>query len=283
VPDAIRFPRDGRRAAIYASPATGQWANITPRVSIVPNAYHALLGIMQEPRSRRLVLDVLGVRYLLLPATETWPSVTNLELVAKRRGVMRDVPDIRVWHNPDAFPRAWVVHESLCRPPLDGVDPVRLRARMRDLLFTENGTARDLRRVALVESQRLGARLEPHAPAQRRSESCAVMGAGVNGLSLDVCLETAGLVVVSDMFCPGWVATAVSDSGTVRHLPVLRVNYVMRAVALPAGSWRLEMRYRPRIWYGAVVMSVIAWLGVFVFMVFACRHRRGCADWVFPS
>jgi len=48
------------------------------------------------------------------------------------------------------------------------------------------------------------------------------------------------LLVMSDVFYPGWVATI--DGVAV---PVHRANYAFRAVSVPAGDHIVEFRYRP--------------------------------------
>jgi len=57
------------------------------------------------------------------------------------------------------------------------------------------------------------------------------------------------VLVLTDAFYPGWKATL---DGT--PVAVLRANTAMRAVVVPAGDHRVEMRYRPRsLWIGTVL------------------------------
>ena len=65
----------------------------------------------------------------------------------------------------------------------------------------------------------------------------------------EVTANEGGLLVLADLFYPGWIA---EENG--RRLPVLRANGYFRAVALPAGTHRVVFRYRP--------LSVFAGLGV---------------------
>ena len=50
-----------------------------------------------------------------------------------------------------------------------------------------------------------------------------------------------GFLVVSDQEYPGWSATVNGVAA-----PVLRANYVFRAVRVPAGGAQVEFHYRPR-------------------------------------
>ena len=56
----------------------------------------------------------------------------------------------------------------------------------------------------------------------------------------EIATNASGLLVVTDLFFPGWVA---EEEG--RRLPILRADGFFRAVALPAGSHRVIFRYRP--------------------------------------
>ena len=56
----------------------------------------------------------------------------------------------------------------------------------------------------------------------------------------EIVTNTAGLLVVTDLFYPGWIA---EEGG--RRLEILRADGFFRAVALPAGSHRVTFRYKP--------------------------------------
>ena len=55
-----------------------------------------------------------------------------------------------------------------------------------------------------------------------------------------------GILVLSEAWFPGWVAT-VDDAPA----EILRADYVLRGVALAAGSHRVRFEYRPRIGDGS--------------------------------
>ena len=56
----------------------------------------------------------------------------------------------------------------------------------------------------------------------------------------EIATNTAGLLVVTDLFFPGWIA---EEDG--RRLEILRADGFFRAVALGPGSHRVTFRYRP--------------------------------------
>ena len=88
---------------------------------------------------------------------------------------------------------------------------------------------------------------------------------------LETELDAPGLVVLADAWDPGWRAWVDG-----RLAPVLQANVAFRAVALPAGSHVVELRYRPPI---ALVGLAITGLSTLVVLVFAAaaglRRRSG--------
>jgi len=71
----------------------------------------------------------------------------------------------------------------------------------------------------------------------------------------DVTSSFAGLLVLTDLHAPGWIA----EEGE-RRLPILRADGYFRAVALPAGTHRIVFRYRPLAFYAGAVVSGLALL-----------------------
>jgi hypothetical protein len=76
---------------------------------------------------------------------------------------------------------------------------------------------------------------------------------GLDRFALEATLARPGLVVLLEAWDPGWVATVDGAPAAV-----LRANLVFRAVAVPAGRHRVEMRYRPREVLHGLVVSALA-------------------------
>jgi uncharacterized membrane protein YfhO len=76
-------------------------------------------------------------------------------------------------------------------------------------------------------------------------------------------METPGLVVLADNWDKGWRAY-----WNGKPMPVLRVNYAVRGVVVPAGSGTLEFVYKPMslilgLWLaGFAAMVLTGWLAV---------------------
>jgi hypothetical protein len=87
-------------------------------------------------------------------------------------------------------------------------------------------------------------------------------------LVIEVDAPTRGFLVLADSFCPGWSAK-VNDRAT----PVLRANYMFRAVEVPRGRSMVELRFFPtHLLLGAGVSGVAA-----VVLVGLLAYRRRVA------
>ena len=78
-------------------------------------------------------------------------------------------------------------------------------------------------------------------------------------IAISVKMETAGLVVLADNWDKGWRALYNGNS-----VPILRANYAIRGVVVPAGSGTLEFIYRP------AALMVGLWLAGFAATVLLC-------------
>ncbi len=166
--------------------------------------------------------------------------------------------DIQVLRNLAAFPRAWVVHQVRAVGPTEGLDlAARLRI-MAQILYQDDALWKvpgmpvfDPRKVAWVEQS--PGRLPAFGPAPSGlgpdpSEAVRVdPGDDPTRMTLDVTLKTPGLVVLADIYYPGW---RLEVDG--RPTPILRVNRAMRGALVGSGPHRLVYRYRP----------TSAWLGL---------------------
>ena len=78
-------------------------------------------------------------------------------------------------------------------------------------------------------------------------------------ITISVTMETPGLVVLADNWDKGWHAFYNGNS-----VPILRANYAIRGVVVPAGSGTLEFIYRP------AALMVGLWLAGFAATVLLC-------------
>lgn len=73
------------------------------------------------------------------------------------------------------------------------------------------------------------------------------------GVSYEVTSAKPGLFVASETYYPGWKA-----EWNGRAVEILRANYVMRAVEIPAGTGKLVFRFEPTIYWWGFAISLIS-------------------------
>ncbi len=176
------------------------------------------------------LLDLWAIRWVITTAADRppagsagWQYAAELETTwsatPRTRPVLR-IP-CRIWENPHALPRGFVVGQVRVASPggqevdaLAGIDPRREVLLERDILPT--------------------GRRQGFTPARRIEDT-------PNRVVLEVETKDPGYLVLADTWYPGW--TAMVDE---RPSPVLRANLAFRAVTLPeAGTHRVVFSYYP--------------------------------------
>jgi hypothetical protein len=106
--------------------------------------------------------------------------------------------------------------------------------------------------------------------APRPTETVKVTYPTPQRAELDVLLESPGLVVLADVYYPGWELTIDG-----KPAPIYAVNRLMRGAAAPAGAHRLVYSYAPRSFAVGRLVSV---LGLFVLALLAAVFARRPVD-----
>jgi hypothetical protein len=177
-------------------------------------------------------------------------AVPNLELLGLLNGryaasaFPMDLPQLLlrwneggtwIYENETTMPRAWVVHQTEVMP----------RAAVWDRLESpEPG------RLALVEA---GSSLS--GPEQ--STSAQVTFSSPNHLIVETDLDRPGLLVLSEIWYPGWRAL---DNGA--EISILRTNAILRGVHLETGHHVVEFEYQPWTVQAGVALSSITALAL---------------------
>ncbi|MBI5302235.1 MAG: YfhO family protein [Chloroflexi bacterium] len=174
-------------------------------------------------RSTRLY-DLLNVRYVI--------GRKNIALDREKFRVAFDGdPAVNIYENTRVLPRAFVVFDARVVPDksaalaaihAEDFEPARMVV-LEKAMNSEQST---------VNSQQ--------STVNSEQSAVKIVGYGPNDIVMEMNTSSAGVLVLSEVYYPGWQAW-VDDQAT----PVLRANYLFRAVELPAGAHRVRFKYAP--------------------------------------
>jgi hypothetical protein len=182
--------------------------------------------------------------------------------------------DFQVLRNDQAYPRAWVVHGARPIPTIRGTSREDRRRCLDEMtyghdLWRESGLrVFDPRAVGWIDvgTMRELARYLPGGAA-RPYETVKVTYPDPQRVELVATLESPGLVVLSDVYYPGWELTIDG-----RPAPIYKVNLIMRGAAVDAGTHRLVYSYRPRSFLIGRIISLVG-LAALVLLAAICAVR----------
>lgn len=225
-----------------------------------PQNYHdaqVLPGGLTSP-----LLNLLNVRYIVVPAAIPRDRPDLRGLVTTYEEVFRN-EKVRVLRNPDAMPRAWIVHETRA------IDPDRQAAAL------ASGSI-DPERVALLDD---GVTVATESPPPGAREWVTVTSLGDDEIRLSARLASDGVVVLSESFAEGWRATVDGE-----RVPVYRANGALRAIPVPAGAASIVLTYAPPLlWVGLGVSGASAGAILAGWAVLGWRRRTDGSTLTLPS
>lgn len=185
--------------------------------------------------------QLLNVRYVL--------DSRDLDGPGLRR--VHQEGDLKTYEVTDPFPPAWIVH-NIEAIEQDGAAIGRL-----------NAEGFDLRRSAVVDR-------DPGLPlSASEGASVKTVESRPNRVVLQADLPTAGLLVLSEVYYPGWTATVDGQPA-----PLLRADVILRGVPLPAGSHRVEIAYAPASLKWGAVITGLTLLCCLAGLAWTARGRR---------
>jgi len=168
-----------------------------------------LLGVTTNAVILSPVYDLLDVRYVIFrrsPPPEVKPLFQS--------------PDYWVMENPRALPRVFIPKHVEVVP-----DDLERLGKLSEETFNP-------REVAYVETP-------VELPAECNG-TVKIRDEVPTRISVAAQMQTAGLLVLSDLWDAGWSATVNGQQA-----PILRTDHAIRGVVLPPGSSEIEFRYRP--------------------------------------
>ena len=184
--------------------------------------HHGLTTSLPDPRAR--AYDLLHARYLVTHYPLDYPdgAPETPRLLAQREGLW-------FYERPNTLPRAWLVHTA------EVYDSAEILTRINDPDF-------DPQTTVLLEAL-------PPCELTAAQDAGAVTWVARRNNTLDLIVETSapGMLVLSEVYYPGWRAAIDGES-----TPVLEANYALRALCLPEGRHHVRLFFRPPLlWIGA--------------------------------
>jgi hypothetical protein len=171
---------------------------------------HLLVSAATSP-----FLDLLNVKYVLTPQ--------DVELPTDRFRLLSD-GKTRVYRNERVQPRVTLVDSVAVRVADDALRAIR--------------SGLDLSRTAIVDAP-LAAAEQPE-PASGDLGTVRISHYGNNRVTVETDADGRRLLLLRDVYYPGWVATIDGAAA-----PIRLANVAFRAVSVPAGRHRVEFVYRP--------------------------------------
>jgi hypothetical protein len=210
----------------------GDWQRMEAYSGDVPSALASFF--LLEPHKVRTRM-MFGVRYSL--RRNPSPDVEG------QREVFQGATGVKVYENPQAFPRVWVVHEAVPA----GHGEIEIRRAFHNPAF-------DPRRCTFVPGE------VPHLETcGQAADEVRVISRGLNDMVFEANLGCRGMVVASDNYFPGWRATV--DGHAARIYPAFSA---LRGVIVEGGRHHVEMHYRPASLYWGAVLAALGFAGAFL-------------------
>ena len=92
-------------------------------------------------------------------------------------------------------------------------------------------------------------------------------------------LTRPGTLLIAEQYWPGWQARVKEEpDGQFRSVPIRRIAAALRAIDLPEGVWRVEMRYRPVSLRVGTAVTAAAFVLLILLGTSACRKPSGPAS-----
>jgi hypothetical protein len=232
--------------------------------------------------------DLWNTRYFLLPILPGgWKDeqrgyaafLPNTELIyprvedfqgpggAERRRRWAQQQDYQILKNRNAYPRAWLVHSARFATPIRGLERSDRDALMEEILYPNDSFWHDRSKRYFDAHEMAWVELEPQRQGELKAfltgarpgigERVTITAYGPQRVELDAVLDQPGLVILADIYYPGWRLTIDGEDA-----PIYRVNRIMRGAAVRTGRHRLVYTYAPG-WFvlgGQITLAAVATL-----------------------
>ena len=147
----------------------------------------------------------------------------------------------RVYENLDVMPRAWLVPEAV---------PFRPQEILHAIYYSKlpDGRPFDPAKTALIEESYVF-----QATFFDPSGKVDIVQLEDTEIVLQTQSTSDSFLVTSDIYYPGWEATIDGEP-----TPLYRTDYVLRGIAMPAGSHEVRFEYHPIPFYAGMPITILS-------------------------
>lgn len=244
----LRVPDLNDYDALLGQRFADYFAALWPRAAQVTTTEDFLRAAGPSRFQRRLI-DLASIRYVITsPPIDIADHALDLPLVPPTGSALR------FYRNDAALPRARFV------PRIEVIaDPPALLDRL------AHGTD-DLASIAFVEAAMPSGFTGTDASAA--AATTRIVTNDPEHLAIDLDAPAPGFLILADQYFPGWRATV---NGV--DVPIHRANYMFRLIEVPAGTSRVEFRYRPTAVAVGGAVSLVT-LGILAAATWRARRRN---------
>ncbi len=190
--------------------------------------WHAAIG------RDNVLYDLLNTKYLVVKKDE--------KVGAKFTLAFDGDPSVNIWQNQNALPRAFMLYQSkFVKSADEAFDAI-----------TSSGF--DPQQTIVLETADGERRTANGGPSVVKFKS-----RGTNFVEYEVTSSGEGYLFTGDTYYPGW--RAILDG---IEAPLLRADYLFRAVKVPAGNHEVELIFDPLSWKVGVAFTTLGVIGLLV-------------------
>lgn len=187
----------------------------------------------------RPFLNILNLRYTTAPPAieQLFPAVRNLHLI---KAVYDN--EARVYADPDALPRAFIVHKAVFEPSEQHVIEVMKKIKA------------GLKAVAVIQHMAVPELEEQLRDTPLISQSTAsILSYRPNTVALNVHMTNPGFLILADSYHPDWRCFVNG-----KETKIFLTDALIRSVFLPAGDHTVVFRFQPIWFYTGAFVSLIS-------------------------
>jgi hypothetical protein len=185
-------------------------------------------------------LDMLNVKYFVVPAGGA--DFQRFAAHSDRFTPVLDDGHVAVFENSRVLPRAFLVHlsEAEVLPT-----PEAQLNRLRDPSF-------DPQRSVILSEPVSKAEYEVSTPPSA-GDDVVIEEAGPNGYRFRIKSSVESLLVVSQIYYPGWRATVSGE-----RVPVVAANYALTGIPVPAGDHEVRFVFDPASFKVGLAITILS-------------------------